>query len=137
MNCLIRIKKGRTRTKVDRKVPWSNMIRTSFSTVLLTPRKHCSSYILTSKIWTLESVPWVFGGLTAYCHVKISTAGQLVLWQSIPVFEATHRHNTPWARYIQQLKLESCDKQTNLTHGFNIFGLTNAAALTVQQPSTC
>lgn len=60
MNWLIRIKKGRTRTKVDRKVPWSNMIRTSFWTVLLTPRKHCSSYIPTSKIWTLESVPWVF-----------------------------------------------------------------------------
>ena len=59
MNWLIRIKKGLTRTKVDRKVTWSNIIRTSLWTVLLTPRKHWSSHVPTSKIWTLESVPYV------------------------------------------------------------------------------
>lgn len=59
MNWLIRIKKGLTRTKVDRKVTWSNMIRTSLWTVLLMPRKHWSSHIPTPKIRTLESVPWV------------------------------------------------------------------------------
>lgn len=139
MNWLIRIKKGLTRTKMDRKVTWSNLIRTSLWTVLLMPRKHRTSHIPSSKIWILESVPCVSVLVRFDCMLprKEIHCRSIVLWQSITVFEAPHRYNTLWARYIQQLKLESRDNQTNLTHGFNIFWLTNAAALTVQQPSTC
>jgi len=140
MNWLIRIKKGLTRTRVNRKVPWSNMIRTSLWTVLLMPRKHRTSQIPTSKIRTIESVPWVFvlGRFDCMLPCKKSTAGQIVLWQSTTVFEAPHRYNRDsLGTSYTTTKLESCDNLTNLTHGFNIFLLTNVAALTVQQPSTC
>lgn len=95
MNWLIRIKEGLTRTKVDRKVPWSNMIRTSLWTVLLMPRKHWSSHIPTSKIWTLESVPWVselgrfdcmLSRKEIHCRSNSSVAKH-------SVFEAAHRYN--------------------------------------------
>lgn len=122
MNWLIRIRKGLTRTKVERKELWSNIIRTPLWTVLLMPRKHWSSHISTSKICTLESVPWVselgrfdcmLSRKETHRRSNSSVAKHHRFWNSPQIQPWLFGHVT----HNNEIR-RSCDNQTNLTHKF-------------------
>ena len=128
MNWLIRIKKGLTRTKVDRKVQNGHLYG-QFSWRRGNTGVHISPPLKYGHLSLSLGCP-SSGDLTACCHVKKSTAGQIVQWQSTTVFEAPHRYNRDYLGTSHTTtKLESCDNQTNPTHGFNIFWLTNVACV--------